>query len=208
MDEPGDAERTKARMALYADLSTAFKRPASDLASLWVELRRAVTGDSDSESPPLQDARDLVFEYDRPFVGPARLPCPPHEPVHSKDRPEMDQGTVAGPSVLDAKRLCAEAGLAVSKEFHDLPDHIAAELEFMAYLCEREQSETTAEGREMWRRRQGELFELHLGPWAAGFEDKVTASTGSPFYQPVASLLRAFVVDEAKDLAAVRGSSQ
>ena len=43
-----------------------------------------------------------------------------------------------GPSTADVRHRYAEAGLVMPKNFTDLPDHIAVEMEFMHFLCAEE----------------------------------------------------------------------
>ena len=201
MEDIGPAERTEARTALYRLLSLAFYPPKDDSSDLWDKLNLASEGEKDrAASQP--DQRALELEYNRLFVGPGKLPCPPYESVHRKDRPEMDIGLVLGPSVLDVKNRYAEAGLVVSGNFHDLPDHIAVELEFMCFLCAKELESKVTDERERWRKMEKEFVGLHLKPWVAEFASKLSASTTSPFYGLASRVLDEFISDETAYLDA------
>jgi len=199
LEDLGAVERTEARTSLYRLLSLAFYPPKADSIDLWDRLNLASEGQKNTEtSQPNQ--RALELEYNRLFVGPGKLPCPPYESVYRKDRPEMDIGLVLGPSVFDVKKRYAEAGLVVSGNFHDLPDHIAVELEYMCFLCVKELGPKTTEEGGSWRKMQRDFVGLHLKPWVKEFTSKVSASTTSPFYRLAASVLEEFIADETEYL--------
>jgi TorA maturation chaperone TorD len=207
MGESDTAVRTRARVAIYHVLSSAFYPPRPDAAVIWATMHNALDlGDVEAAGPRL-DKDQLEIEYNRLFVGPSRVPCPPYESVHRSDRPDMERGLVLGPSVADVKKMYAEAGLAVSADFKDLPDHIAVELEFMYYLCSKELETRTDSPQGMWRDTQRRFFESHLEPWADVFAAKILASTQSPYYRLAANLLRELLQDERAylDVAGANG---
>jgi putative dimethyl sulfoxide reductase chaperone len=197
-------EDSQARAAVYRVLALSFYPPTAETNQIWHALNQLKLGHEESKQPLKSnasfDVEALSFEYNRLFVGPERLPCPPYESVHRKDRSELEMGMVLGPSVLDVKRRYAEAGLEISKTFKDLPDHIAVELEFMHYLCSKELETENPEVCEKLRRIQAEFFRLHLLPWASSFADKIADNTASPFYGKVAFLLMEFMNDEERFL--------
>jgi len=139
---------------------------------------------------------DLELEYNRLFVGPGRLPCPPYESVLRKDRPESETGLVMGPSTHDVIRRYREAGFSVDSSFKDLPDHVQVELMFMHLLCEREVASPV--DAEIWSTRRVEFVERHLLPWIPYFADAVEQKTRSPFYKSAARLLQVFINKEAQ----------
>ncbi len=75
----------------------------------------------------------LALEYERLFVGPAAVPCPPYEVMWRTDRPPQERGTVMGQSTDEVKELYSQLGLRLRPEEVELPDHIAIELEAFAY---------------------------------------------------------------------------
>jgi putative dimethyl sulfoxide reductase chaperone len=188
-------ERTRARAALYQVLSSAFYPPKGDMANVWDAMNRAAEEGAGGSEP---DLARLDLEYNRLFVGPGRLPCPPYESVHRSDRPEMELGTVLGPSTAEVKKAYTEAGLVIGPAFRDLPDHIAVELEFMHFLCIKE-LESKGDGAK-WHQMQKEFVRSHLKPWVGAFTAKTVANTRSPFYRLAATLLDEFVKDEAEYL--------
>jgi len=195
MEDLPSEDRTRARAALYQVLSSAFYPPKADAEGVWDAMNRAAGAGADRP-----DLSRLDLEYNRLFVGPGRLPCPPYESVHRRDRPEMELGLVLGPSTVEVKKAYADAGLAVGPDFRDLPDHIAVELEFMHFLCTKELESKGKE--EKWHQMQAEFVRSHLEPWAGTFAAKTMASTKSPFYRLAATLLDELVKDEAEYLGA------
>ncbi len=59
------------------------------------------------------DDLDLKVEYNRLFVGPGALPCPPYQSVYDKTRPTEDQGTVMGPTAEAVEKAMRQEGLGV-----------------------------------------------------------------------------------------------
>jgi putative dimethyl sulfoxide reductase chaperone len=195
MEDLPPSERTRARAALYQVLSSAFYPPKQDMANVWEAMNRAAE-EGAGMNPP--DLARLKLEYNRLFVGPGKLPCPPYESVHRSDRPEMELGLVLGPSTSEVKKAYAEAGLVIGPAFRDLPDHIAVELEFMHFLCTKE-LESKGDGAK-WHRMQKEFVRSHLKPWVGAFAAKTVAEAKSPFYRLAATLLDEFVKDETEYL--------
>lgn len=97
-----------------------------------------------------------------------------------------------------AKEYATE-GLALSPTFRDMPDHIAVEMEFMAFLCGRE-AEAWELGEEQERsrilERERAFLEAHLGRWLPVFARWVIAADPGGFYAAVAEAADAFVTAE------------
>lgn len=185
------------RAGIYQVLSTAFYPPQSDITEkLWTQV--ISNWKSDKESEPRFDSIELRLEYNRLFVGPNSLPCPPYESVYRKDRRESERGLLMGPSVLDVKKRYKEAGLDISKGFSDLPDHVSVELEFMCYLCDKEEKAVTEEDADLWRKREAEFWKIHLDPWIAEFSDRILRSSISSYYKALALFLREWIEEEAE----------
>jgi len=178
-------------------LSIAFYPPKPDVETFWGEVLSKFADEKDISVTV--KALDLRLEYNRLFVGPRMLPCPPYESVYREDREPDERGTLMGPSVWDVKKRYSEAGLAISKDFMDYPDHVAVELEFMDFLCSRESfatAEKKEEERALWQSREKEFLESHIRKWTGVFSEKVLKSTDSPFYRTAASFLKEHVNDE------------
>lgn len=103
-------------------------------------------------------------------------------------------------STMAVLELYREGGFELAEDFRDLPDHIAAELEFLYLLIYRE----------VQSRQAGELAPLasatalrkrflneHLGSWIGPFTAAVRARADSAFYRELAELTKRFVTMEA-----------
>jgi putative dimethyl sulfoxide reductase chaperone len=189
------------RGQVYHALSLSFFPPDANALRLW---EKGLSQYSDSIEPSGKaeiDPLDLRIEYNRLFVGPNSLPCPPYESVYRRDRRQSDIGMLMAPSSLDVKKRYEEAGLQISKSFTDLPDHIAVELEFMSYLCEKEALATgSGDDETMWAKRQQEFWNLHLKPWVVPFAECIIKNSRLPYYRVAAQLLKDWVAADEEIL--------
>ena len=89
----------------------------------------------------------------------------------------------------------------LDEELHDLPDHVAVELEFLyalEFAIERARREADESGRaevEALRRR---FLGAHLGAWIAPFAARVEGGARTAFYRELALMVRRFVELEAR----------
>ena len=89
-------------------------------------------------------------------------------------------------------RLYYEAGVTVDEAFKLPPDHIAVELEFMAYLCHNEVvcgNATDLEREQYARSLQRTVLENHLGHFAFKFGEKLGLHAPKGFYRKIAQIL-------------------
>lgn len=124
------------------------------------------------------DLQRLNVAYAKLFVGPAELAAPPYGSVYLEDR-----RVVNGESTLAVRELYRQAGLEISRS--EPADHIAFELEFLAYLGDTWEMEP-----ERNRSIAQQMLERHLGAWVAEFADTVRESELSMFYSNLALLTR------------------
>lgn len=207
-------ERARVRSDLYAAIALAFRKPEvapddeggdslgdlllraaelnGELAALAAQTVDALGVDAGQADKAL---RTLEIEYNRLFVGPAHPLAPPYESLY-RDR----GGLVMGPSVQAVLARYAEVGIALAPDHRDLPDHVAAELGFMAHLAA---EEAAAEGNEAlaWRQRAAAFLGLHLTVWLPQFCQRVREAGCHPFYPALADLAEAFVKWDAARLA-------
>ena len=206
MSSSGEIERIGIRSNLYAILALSFSKPKDDVEKLYAAILGAneslgLSEDvaSEGHDPGCPSISNLTKEYLRLFVGPGHVHCPPYESAHRKDRPKPERGLVMGPSTADVRRRYAAAGLGVSESFTDLPDHIAAEMEFMHFLCAEESKfrhQVNDEEAKRHRIIERDFLNDHIEPWVAAFADCVLASTNSTFYKAAANLLKGFTKSE------------
>jgi len=196
------------RSKVYGILALAFSLPQENATNLYKSIldaqeiirTNASVSQPEVDSPSLSNV-DLKKEYLRLFVGPGHVKCSPYESIYRQDRPILAKGLVMGPSTADVRRRYAEADLILAKNFNDLPDHIAVEMEFMHFLCAEElraledgNSQESTKRREM----QQEFLREHLEPWVDRFAECVLRSTRSSFHKSAANLLKTFVKSESE----------
>ena len=158
--------------ATYAVLAECWREPTEQLVKVAEAGELApVVGDLDSV-----DFHRLRTEYTRLFIGPAEPPCPPYESVYRDGDDPDELGPVKGPSTMAVVRWYREFGVQPAADHSDLPDHIATELEFAAYLAE-----------EGFDERLDQFLEEHLAVWAEEFLTQVEAETREAFYLSLAA---------------------
>lgn len=136
-------------------------------------------------------AEELAVEYARLFVGPQRVIAPPYGSIY------LEEGRrVMGDSTLDVLHTYQEEGLHLDSEFKELPDHIAAELEFMYYLTAKgENAASRGEVKEAAGRLAAReaFMTRHLRRWVPGFCARIKDGTGSDFYRSLADCVAGLI---------------
>lgn len=137
---------------------------------------------------------DLAAEYARLFLGAGskQIGCAfPFESVYTSPRGLLMQE--ARDQVVDIYR---QSGIQRSSEFHDLEDHIALELEFIAFLSEKtgqaveEQVENSLE---TLLQKQQEFLDKHLCNWVPRFCSDVIHCASLDFYKAIASITTGYI---------------
>ncbi len=141
------------------------------------------------------DAQDLLLDYTRLFLGPMDILARPYGSVW------LDQEkTLMNDSSLAVLELYKEADFEMDEEFHELPDHVAAELEFLYLLIFRENEARHAgdAGRlEQTRDLRRRFLEQHLGRWIRPFTAAMRSHAQTDYYRQLADLTEKFVASEA-----------
>ena len=88
-----------------------------------------------------------------------------------------------------------EAGLAVGLP-GELPDHVAVELEFCAYLCHEEGDAREEEARRRWQRERQVFLVEHPLRWLGAFEIALATAMADSLYVGFARTARAVVTDD------------
>ncbi len=165
-----------------------WSRPVTDEVGSWAEARD-LEAETDSRissdplrepviMPGLEEVPALLDEYERLFVGPGQVPCPPYESFWREDVPVDIRRTLMGPCTAELKQMYQELGLQISSRSVELPDHIAIELEAMAYALSFDETEPVA-------RR---IFEEHLVQWLPRLCRAVAHEAEQSFYRNLAVL--------------------
>lgn len=201
------AERALARETLCRLLAACHYEPAPEFGEerVFESLRDAaarVDPALEARARALGEAfagtalQDLLVDYTRLFLGPVRALAQPYESVWSgADAALMTDRTMA------LVALYGEAGFELDEGFRDLPDHVAAELEFLYLLIFRE-NQARANGDPAASRAAGELrrrfLGAHLGAWVEPFAAAVREGAQTAFYRTLADLTAAFVALERR----------
>lgn len=129
--------------------------------------------------PTTAEARRMCLEeYDRLFVGPGHVPCPPYESFWRDDVPPYLRRSLMGPCTEQLRLLYQQLGLRVAAASGELPDQVALELEALAVALAAPGSLSTAQA----------LLSDHLMRWLPKFCRAVTHEATVPFFRDLASL--------------------
>lgn len=143
-----------------------------------------------------ESLENLLVDYTRLFLGPVDAPARPYGSVWlGPDKLTMQDSTMA---VL---ALYEEGGFDIAEDFRELPDHVAAELEFLYLLLFRE-ARARRDGDAMALAAaadlKGRLMREHLGRWTAAFCAATAAHAQCAFYRELAALTDRFVRTETE----------
>lgn len=144
-----------------------------------------------------QPVETLLLDYSRLFLGPFDIPAKPYGSIWLEG-----PKTAMGDSTMAVLELYREGGFDLDENFHEVPDHIAAELEFL-YLLNFQAHEARngglgeAQGKSLALKQR--LLQNHLGRWVTPFTDAMKAAAETPFYQILAELTARYVQLEAQE---------
>lgn len=204
---PGDVlleEPTRSvRQNIYAFLANVLtSRPTADTVGR-VRQMAEVLGIPCPDAWPIGD---LEQEYVDLFVVPNPRYVAPYESVYRDAwllpvapdpespfaaRSRMIKGLVMGESTAAVRECYREAGLAPSEE---LPDHIANELRFMAYLWERETQTPQERGR--YATLRARFRDEHLLKWVGLLQARLRESERLAYYSLVLQVVETVLQDE------------
>ena len=145
-----------------------------------------------------QPVEKLAVEHARLFIGPFHLVAPPYGSYY------LDDKTVMGDSTAAVEAFYNSCGLHLAEDFHELPDHMTAELEFMSYLAfVQRQAEAAGNSAESGRVAglQREFLARFLMPWLEPFAAAVSGDGESPLYGAIARCTAAFIEADHAALA-------
>ncbi len=195
---------------LFGLLSSLYLcQPTADAITGWqVLLEHQPTPDFDELKAALdeidlssaQEREAVLWDYTRLFVGPYRLPCPPWESVYTSPAHLLMQ------EAHDAVRAAyAEAGVELG-EPKVLPDHVGAELNFLAILLERAECHAAdgARARDLAER----FFCQHLSNWIPRFIADLEAAAQTALYRALARTTRRVVLEFERESGRMPTSAQ
>lgn len=157
-----------------------WKMALSEDTSIFLqELRESIMRINTASEEELEK---LLWEYTRLFIGPYKLPCPPWESVYTSPKRLMMQD--AADQVL---QLYRDAGVNLATE-DIMPDHIGAELNFLAVLLQKTHLET--EQKDHYIETTGRFLSEHLLKWVPEFTKDMENAAETSFYKAVANATR------------------
>lgn len=186
------------KVEVFTALAACYAEPNPDLTR---SVKKICSGISQCYAPCCQEAEDLrqafltsrlhrlQVDHAQLFVGPFQLSAPPFGSVYLETQP-----TLMGDSTKNVKELYKEAGLEMGPEFNNPPDHISAELEFLAYLLLlRNTVDSENEDQERVAGLCRYFLQQHLGAWIGPFTSLVEKGAGTDFYKSLARMSRQLV---------------
>lgn len=134
-----------------------------------------------------ENTDSLEFEYNRLFVGPARLIAPPYESVY-----RTAERLVMGETMFDVKRAYRDLDMEIRNTLREPEDHIAIELEYIAELQKR--CLTTLEEHDIHELQRIVVLEItfledHLLRWVPEFCQRITEGSRMDFFKALAEVL-------------------
>jgi TorA maturation chaperone TorD len=140
---------------------------------------------------------DLREEYDRVFGLVLNRECPPHETEYHASAATFFRSQ----QLADIAGFYRAFGIEPARAAPERPDHLALELEFMAFLLLKKRLASAAlainpngaEQAQICDEAAGVFFRDHIAWWAPSFATGLRRKAGSGFYAAVAQVLAAFL---------------
>ena len=205
----------EARGKVFSLLSECYRLPSKEITNVLKDLEAGMGGLWDSASQYISKMREeskrkdhfeeLRADYAKLFLGPFTLLIPPYGSVYLDG-----ERKIMGDSTVEVRSVYRRAGVDISNEFHDAPDHIAAELEFMYFLIFKEVealSESDVGRAVDFLNQQKAFMTDHLCAWVPEFTEKVEEVAETEFYKNLARATRAFLkenLDALPDLSNIK----
>lgn len=196
-------ERVEHKANIYKVLSVLFRQPQEDFQyylnhlkisfnKVYPELLPLVEKLEMEFASHDRELTDLKIEHAKLFVGPFDVLVPPYSSIY------LHKGrTVYGESTLEALNMYNEAGIEMSTDFKDLPDHISVELEFIYFLY----FSYRVKGNDNYYIKQIEKFlNKHLIRWVHSFTEKIEERATVNFYKLLGTILVELVDRDATEL--------
>ncbi len=147
------------------------------------------------------------LEYNSLFLVPGGKYLSPYESVYREGMQKEDgiaaDDILLGPTTLSVIDFYEKSGAELPADYAEMPDHIAAELEFMRYLCETE-ARALDEGKEDvaadYAGVQRRFLEEHLTRWMPDLFGRLRKHTKSGLWLGLADLCQQFCESYLEDL--------
>ena len=150
-----------------------------------------------------QESVDLPTTYVSLFTARrSQIPCPPYEASY-----RSPPGESTGWLIAEVEQAYSVAGMAISSEGNELPDHISIELEFMAVLCGREATAWEQESVRVADHALGaqkSFLDEHLSQWVPQLAALVKKADQTGIYNAVVAASEALIMHDSDYAPALR----
>jgi putative dimethyl sulfoxide reductase chaperone len=205
-----DQARVAARADLCRLLAACYYEPGPELGDEQVFVAMAEAGaalDPDfaasaqrlGEAFAAAELQALLVDYTRLFLGPVAALARPYGSIWLGSADALMQD-----STMAVLALYAEGGFDLDEDFREVPDHVAAELEFLYLLLFREAEARLNDDAEALMRvlaLRRRFLDEHLGRWAGAFAAAVRNGAQTAFYRELAELTGRVVAAETRGAA-------
>ena len=199
--------RTAARADLCRLLAACYYQPgpafieedvfgSMQAAAEQLDVQMAASARALAQNFKAQSLEELLVDYTRLFLNPNGPLAAPYESfwLGDKDPSRLQEVTLAVIAIY------GEGGFEISEDFRDLPDHIAAELEYLYTLIFSEArsdalNESAAKIKASQLRQR--FVASHLGRWVGPFAAAISSAAETSYYRSLATLTERFVAIEA-----------
>ncbi len=143
------------------------------------DLKKAI---SEIDIASGEELKELLWEYTRLFIGHYKLPCPPWESFYTSPKRLLMQEAAD-----QVRQIYRETGLTINTA-DVLPDHIGAELNFLAVLLQKSHMETKQKDHHI--KLAGRFLSEHLLKWVPEFARDMENAAETLFYKELAKATR------------------
>lgn len=199
--------RAAARADLCRLLAACFYQPGPEFieedvfgsmqtAAEQLDAEMAATAKALAQTFKSQSHEELLVDYTRLFLNPTGPVAAPYESfwLGEQDPSRLQEVTQAVIAIY------GEGGFEISEDFRDLPDHIAAELEYLYTLIFKEaraDAMNDPAGKIKTSELRRRFVAAHLGRWIRPFAAAVGSGAETSYYRSLATLTERFVALEA-----------
>lgn len=175
------------KVSVYFLFSRLFREPLEDpkwseqVEEIAVEHTALFVVSGESYIPPYES-----YYCDTLIIDTSTACSPYFEP---DPFPEGMKGFIGGASTSAVRKFYEENGFVPNSDFHDLPDHIACELELMGRFYQEGNVD-----------KAHDFFQNHLKRWVFTFLEELEKQKRSSFYRKVAVSLKPFLKRESRTL--------